>query len=86
MLGFANHHIIYSLSGAYSKISPGWQLSSRQIASNVEKRTAFALPVLRMDRFTIVISTRSESSDSDILRLASITSKFTIIAISTKVK
>ena len=71
----------YSSSARYSSISPGWQSSARQIASSVVKRTARARPVLRTDRLTIEISTRSESSESDILRRASITSKFTIIAI-----
>ena len=77
MLGFANHHIIYSLSGAYSKISPGWQLSSRQIASNVEKRTAFALPVFRIDRLAGVMLMRSANSPSVILRLAITFARFT---------
>ena len=43
-------------------MSPGWQPSASQIASSVEKRIARALPVFRMDRFTIVIPTRSASS------------------------
>lgn len=33
------------------------------MASSVVKRTAFALPVLRMDRLAIVIPTCSDSSD-----------------------
>jgi len=37
-------HIFYS-SFLYSKISPGWQFSASQIASNVEKRMALTLPV-----------------------------------------
>ena len=62
-------------------ISPGWQSSSRQIASSVEKRMALAFPFLRIERLAGVMSTRSASSPSDILRLAIITSMFMIIAI-----
>ena len=67
------------LPPSYSRMSPGWHSSSRQIASSVEKRTALALPVLRIDRFACVSPTRSASSESDILRRAIITSKLTII-------
>ena len=80
-----NTYFTYTSSSLYSSISPGWQSSARHIASRVVKRTALALPVLRIERFTIDISTRSESSESDILRRASITSRFTIIAISSSV-
>jgi len=63
-----------------SRISPGWQSRTSQIASNVEKRMALALPVFRIDRLDMVIPTFSESSVRLIFRLASITSRFTIIA------
>ncbi len=69
------------VSGANSSISPGWQLSSLQSAPSVEKRIALALPVFKTDRLAIVIPMRSESSVSDILRLAIITSIFTIMDI-----
>ena len=45
-----------------SNISPGWQFSSRQMASRVEKRTALAFPVFRMERLAGVRSIRSASS------------------------
>ncbi|PAV67321.1 hypothetical protein WR25_20366 [Diploscapter pachys] len=44
------------------RMSPGWQSSTVQIASSVEKRIALALPVLRMERLARVMSTRSLSS------------------------
>ena len=44
-------------SGTYSKISPGWQFSSRQIASSVENLIALTLPVLRFDMLTRLIPT-----------------------------
>lgn len=66
-------------STVHSSISPGEQSSALQMASNVEKRIAFALPVLRIERLARVIPTLSDNSLSDILRLASITSKFTLI-------
>jgi hypothetical protein len=67
---------IYSTN---SRISAGWQSKVLQIASKVENRIAFALPVFKMERFAIVISNFSESSVSDIFRFAIITSKFTIM-------
>ena len=63
-------------------MSPGWQFSSRQMASSVEKRIALALPFLRMERLAGVISTRSASSPSDIFRFAIMTSMLMIIAMS----
>ena len=71
---------LYS-SGLYSNISPGWQLSSLQIASKVENRTALAFPVFRMERLAGVRSIFSASSPSEIFRFAIITSRFTIIGI-----
>ena len=50
-------------------------------ASRVENRMALALPVLRTDRFCTEIPTLAESSVSFILRLASCTSKLTMIGI-----
>ena len=61
---------------------PGWQFSSLQMASSVEKRTALAFPVFRIERFAGVRSIRSASSPSEIFRFAIITSRFTIIGIS----
>ena len=73
--------LYYSPSSLYSKISPGWQFSSLQIASRVEKRMAFAFPVFNMERLAGVRSIFSAKSPSEIFRLAIITSKFTIIGI-----
>jgi hypothetical protein len=36
-------------------MSPGWQSSSRQIASSVENRMAFAFPFLSIERLAGVI-------------------------------
>lgn len=63
-------------------MSAGWQLSALQMASSVENLIAFALPVLRMDRFAGVIPIMEASSFEDIFLLASITSIFTIIGMS----
>jgi hypothetical protein len=63
----------------YSKISAGWQFSALQIASNVLKRMALALPVFSIERLASVKSTFAESSFNDIFRFAIITSKFTIM-------
>ncbi len=65
-----------------SNISPGWQFSSRQMASRVEKRTALAFPVFKMERLAGVRSIRSASSLSEIFRFAIMTSRFTMIGIS----
>lgn len=67
-------------------MSPGWQSSALQIASKVLKRMAFAFPVFKMERLESVSSTFSDSSLSDILRFAIITSKFTMIGIAYTVK
>ncbi len=48
-------------------------------ANNVEKRTAFALPVFRIERFAGVMSIFSASSPKDIFLRAIIMSRFTII-------
>ena len=48
-------------SGWYSRISPGWQSSSLQMASRVVKRMALALPVLRMERLAVVMPILSAS-------------------------
>jgi hypothetical protein len=37
----------------HTKISPGWHSRISQIASNVENRMAFALPVFNMDRLAV---------------------------------
>ena len=66
-------------SGRYSRISPGWQSSSLQMASRVVKRMALALPVLRIERLAVVMPILSASSLDFIFRLASMTSRLTII-------
>src|ERR1017187_6448004 len=58
-------------------MSPGWQSSVLQIASSVEKRTARAFPVLRIDRLARVISTASDNSGSDMRRRSNISSSLT---------
>ncbi len=60
-------------------MSPGWQSKTLQIASRVENRTAFALPVFSTERFAWVMPMRSASSPDEIFRRAIITSKFTTI-------
>jgi len=62
-----------------SRISPGWQFKTLQMASSVLKRMAFALPVFKMDKLDKVKSTFSDSSFNDIFRLAIMTSRFTTI-------
>src|SRR5207247_5919 len=64
-----------------SKISPGWQSSALQIASNVEKRIALAFPFFNMETLAIVMPTFSVSSVTLIFLLASITSMLILIAI-----
>lgn len=72
----------YSLCPSrYSSKSPGWQSSALQMASSVDSRTALALPFFKMDKFAIVMPTRSESSVTLIFLFASITSILMIIAI-----
>src|SRR6266550_2759851 len=63
-------------------MSPGWQSNALQIASRVENRIALAFPFFRMERFAIVMPTLSESSVTLIFRLASITSRLTIMVTS----
>ena len=65
----------------YSKISPGWHLSARQIASNVDRRIALALPFFNTEILAMVIPTFSVSSVTLIFLLASITSMLMMIAI-----
>src|SRR3954451_5418925 len=57
--------------------SPGWQSSSRHRAESVEKRTARALPVFRIDRLAMVTPTRSASSVSDMRRSSRTRSRLT---------
>ena len=74
--------MIYLLvSSTYSRISDGWQFNALQMASKVLNRIAFASPVFNIERFDKVSPTLSDSSFSDILRFAIITSKFTMIGI-----
>lgn len=70
---------IYSLVN--SKISAGWQSNALHIAFSVENRIAFAFPDFKIERFAVVIPMVSANSLLFILRFASITSKFTRIAI-----
>lgn len=72
-------HRSYSL--VHSKRSPGWQSSSRQRASRVEKRIALTLPFFNKDKLAIVMPTRSASSVSDTFRSAITLSRRTIIGI-----
>ena len=55
------------------------------MASRVLKRTALAFPVFRIERLAWVIPIFSASSPDVILRLASITSIFTIIDMAVRV-
>ena len=57
-----------------------------QIAFKVDKRSAFAFPVFKIERFDRVKSTFPDSSLSDIFRRAIITSKFTMIDMAYTVK
>src|SRR4051812_45195925 len=68
-------------SSRNSRRSPGWQASSWQIASSVEKRIARALPVFRMDRLARVMSIRSASSVRVMRRSCSRSSSLTRMAI-----
>lgn len=52
-----SHHGGFRFYFLYSKISPDWQSRALQIASRVERRIAFALPFLIMERFAIVMPT-----------------------------
>lgn len=81
ILKYLRHRLRVIHHSTNSRISPGWQFNTLQIASRVLKRTAFALPVFSTERLDNVISTFSESSFNDIFLLAIITSKFTIIGI-----
>src|SRR3989344_494291 len=65
--------------GVWTIRSPGWQSSSRHRASRVEKRTARALPVLRIDRLARVTPTRSDSSVRDMRRSSSSRSSWIMI-------
>lgn len=80
MGGYSLFHTT-TLPSVYSNKSPGWHSSALQMASSVLNRIALAFPVLSMERFASVRSTFSDSSFSDIFRLAIMTSRFTIIDI-----
>ena len=67
-------------SSVKDRMSPGWQARTRQIASSVVNRMARAFPVLRMDRFGTLTPTAADKSLSFILRRASMTSRFTMMA------
>ena len=72
---------LFFSSGVYSNKSPGWQLRYLQMASSVENRIAFTLPVFRLDMFTFEIPTFSARSFICIFLSASTLSKRIIIAI-----
>lgn len=61
--------------------SPGSHSSTLQMASSVEKRMAFTLPVLMRDMLTLVMPTLSARSPSDMPRLRITSSSFRTIAI-----
>ena len=61
-------------------MSAGWHSNILQMVSKVLNLMAFAFPVFKMERLDKVNPTLSESSFSDILRLAITTSRFTTIA------
>jgi hypothetical protein len=62
-------------------MSPGWQSSALQIASNVESRIAFAFPFFSTEMFAIVMPTLSASSVTLIFRFANMTSMLMMMAI-----
>ena len=76
---FSNLYI-YSDS-EYSNMSAFCQSISLHIDSNVENRIAFAFPDFKIEIFAVVIPIISASSLLFIFLLASITSRFIIIAI-----
>lgn len=78
VFGFHLRSIGYFL---YSKISPGWQSKASQMASSVDKRTAFALLFFKMDIFASVMPTFSASVVTLIFLFASMTSMLMTIAI-----
>src|SRR5690242_5776267 len=67
-------------SGVHSSSSPGWQPSSRQRASSVEKRMARALLVLSTERFAMVMPMRSARSVRESRRSSNRWSSLTRIA------
>ena len=83
----AGRHVVHEIGLAvdkpyfwYSKISPGWHSNALQIASNVDSRTALALPFFKMEMLAIVMPTFSVSSVTLIFRFANMTSMLIIIA------
>lgn len=62
---------LQALSSTQRSRSPGWHSSTRQIASSVEKRMAFARPFFSTATFAALIPTASTNSPTDIFRLAS---------------
>lgn len=67
--------------GSYSSRSPGWQASSRQIASKVENRIPCTLPDLSSERLASVMPMARARSFERRFRLANITSRRTTIGI-----
>jgi len=57
-------------------MSPGWQSSSRQIASRVLNRIPLTFPVFNNERLVIEIPILLDSSVRDIFLLTNIKSKF----------
>ncbi len=62
-------------------MSPGWQFRISHTFSKVENLIAFTFPFFNMDTFYIVIPILSDNSVTLIFLFASITSRFTMIAI-----
>ena len=60
-------------------MSPGWQSSASQMASNVEKRIADIFPFFILDKLTFDTPTFSDNSLSEILRSAITLSNLSII-------
>ncbi len=68
---------------ANSRISPGWQSRTSQMASSVESLMALTFPVLSLERLTLVIPTLLESSTRVIFLSSMTRSKRMIIGILT---
>jgi hypothetical protein len=70
-----------SPSNRYSSKSPGWHCSTWQMRCSVSKRTPRTLPLLSSEMFCSVMPTAAARSRDFIFRLASMTSRFTMMAI-----
>jgi hypothetical protein len=61
------------------KRSAGWHSSALQSAASVSKRTPFTLPDFNSERLASVMPTRAARSFERIFRLASMTSRVTVM-------